>query len=332
MYYYELRYYPENGIRDKYSFFRIAYQNYSLNTSFTNHEYSNNRFQLTDKHNQVKKMNKQVKQILALGIAIMALSLLTFQTPVSFGIETVAWHEEIITNVTFYGLAQESAGEDLVLVYDGEGTWANGISEVHNYLLYRTSESGIFDLQAHIELAKVGDTTYRMEIYHSVPNWNFDFDMPYSYEVFDYERFTMELTIEANLTGQLGPIAIETLTGPEVSDEGTWHGTLMGNVSFYGALYNGSAGEDLVLVYDGEGTWGNGISEVHNYLLYRTSESGIFDLQAHIELAKVGDTTYRMEIYHSANRVYAVMPYDYDPGVYEYKVDHYLRYEIEADL
>jgi len=92
-------------------------------------------------------------------------------------------------------------------------------------------------------------------------------------------------------------------------------------------------GEEQVVRYLGEGAWTGG-SEVWFFAVWRLhrpegSKCMEKDLQAHIELAKIDEGVYRMEIYHSWKTPTVTMPYDYTAILTE---PHLLILEIEADL
>jgi hypothetical protein len=183
-------------------------------------------------------MNSNTRHILTLCITtLLMFGLFAAILPLSFGIgEELAWHEQIMANTTFNNLADP--GETLLIVYEANGNYSNGVTDTHNYLIYRIDEAGLRDLQAHIELAKVGNNTYQMEIYHSVPNWKFSFEMPYTHTVQIETRYLITLIIEAILNPASTPTGFFTTNGTTDSNPGglEWHEQIMANTSFYGLM------------------------------------------------------------------------------------------------
>lgn len=259
------------------------------------------------------------------------LSLFAGVAQIGFGAtEECVWHEAIMQNTTFHRLANEAEGESLVIVDHGNGSYPNGNSDVHFYSIYKINATGLSDLQAHVELAKISDTTYIMEIYHSVPNGTFSFEMPYTYTVQFENAYLTVLRIEDTVCTQQPPqyVIVETAPTELGSSEGcVWHEEIMQNVTFKGLL-NICDGFTPLIVYEGGGNWSR-FSDVHFYLVYTTNATGINDLQAHIELAKIGDTTYLMEIYHSKRFISIEMPFDF---TIERNWDYFKKVIIEAPL
>ena len=90
------------------------------------------------------------------------------------------WHELIINQLTLKGIFGDKCGNEVELVYEGPGIYENGLADVHFYLVYKVNDDPVIrDLQAHIELYMIGVDTYVMEIYHSINNGKFSFELPY---------------------------------------------------------------------------------------------------------------------------------------------------------
>jgi hypothetical protein len=110
------------------------------------------------------------------------------------------WHELIMNQLTLRGIIGFCRDNEIELVYDGPGVYESGLADVHFYLVYKVNDDPyIRDLQAHIELIRVGADTYVMEIYHSINNGMFSFELPYENVVtVETPYFT-----EAVITGDL---------------------------------------------------------------------------------------------------------------------------------
>lgn len=90
------------------------------------------------------------------------------------------WHELIMNRITLKGIFGDKCGNEVELVYEGPGIYECGLADVHFYLVYKVNDDPVIrDLQAHIELYMVGADTYVMEIYHSINNGKFSFELPY---------------------------------------------------------------------------------------------------------------------------------------------------------
>jgi hypothetical protein len=90
------------------------------------------------------------------------------------------WHELIMNQITLKGIFGDKCGNEVELVYEGPGIYECGLADVHFYLVYKVNDDPVIrDLQAHIELYMVGADTYVMEIYHSINNGKFSFELPY---------------------------------------------------------------------------------------------------------------------------------------------------------
>ena len=94
-----------------------------------------------------------------------------------------------------------------------------------------------------------------------------------------------------------------------VCEECSWCKWIMGNTTISGLIHNGEA---QTIEFLSKGAWDNQINDICFYLVWRIGSAGR-DLQAHIELAKMGEKVYRMEIYHSWNTLQVIIggPYSY---------------------
>ena len=139
------------------------------------------------------------KRVVAIVTILITTVLLSLPTNPTVSGEPPAWAKEIMNNTEIIGLANE--GEEQVVRYLGEGAWTGG-SEVWFFAIWRLhrpegSKCMEKDLQAHIELAKIDEGVYRMEIYHS---WKTPtVTMPYDYTTILTEPHLLVLEIEANL-------------------------------------------------------------------------------------------------------------------------------------
>ncbi|UCH37368.1 MAG: hypothetical protein JSV76_06750 [Candidatus Bathyarchaeota archaeon] len=251
-----------------------------------------------------------MRTILTLSFtALLMLGMITAIAPMGVGLITgLAWHEELMANSTFDGLIHDS--ESLVIVYVGTGAWSSSVTDVHNYLIYRESESGILDLQARIELARMGPTTYVMEIYHSVRNGDFSFATPYTHIIKRETNFLTSIEIEEDLTELSIATGYFTDEIPDLGSTATWHEDLMANITFQGLVWYCENNTDITM-YIGAGAWNNPETDVQHYLVFRTNDDGDLDLQAHVELAKIDTTTILMEIYHSNPWISVETSYEY---------------------
>jgi hypothetical protein len=94
------------------------------------------------------------------------------------------WHELIMNQLTVNGIIGFCRGNMIQLRYDGPGIYENGLRDAHFYLVYKVNHDPLIrDLQAHIELMRVGPDTYVMEIYHSINNGEFSFELPYQHDI-----------------------------------------------------------------------------------------------------------------------------------------------------
>jgi hypothetical protein len=96
----------------------------------------------------------------------------------SCGCNPPCWCWAIMDNIEITGLI--NVGESQSIEYIGMSNWNS--YDVCNYLVWRWhSEGQKRDLQAHIELGKISDGVYRLEIYHS---WKtLSVSLPYNYKV-----------------------------------------------------------------------------------------------------------------------------------------------------
>lgn len=139
------------------------------------------------------------KRIVAIVTVLIATVMLSLPTSPTVSGEPPAWAREIMNNTEILGLANE--GEKQVVKYLGKGAWTDG-SEVWFFAvwrLHRPEDSKCMekDLQAHIELAKMDEGVYRMEIYHS---WKTPtVIMPYDYTAILTEPHLLVLEIQADL-------------------------------------------------------------------------------------------------------------------------------------
>jgi hypothetical protein len=110
------------------------------------------------------------------------------------------WHELIMNQLTLRGIIGFCRGNELELRYDGPGVYESGLADTHFYLVYKVNDDPyIRDLQAHIELVRLGADTYRIEIYHSINHGVFGFELPYEY----METIVTPYFTEAIITGDL---------------------------------------------------------------------------------------------------------------------------------
>ena len=135
---------------------------------------------------------------------IMVTVLIGLPTQPAYSKEPPSWAMKIIKNTTFSGLTKPEEGEKQEVKYLGKGAWeANGIDDVWYFAVWRLlrSEGDCSgwkrDLQAHIELAKIRDGVYWMEIYHS---WRtLQVSMPYENTVLYETPHVLILNITASL-------------------------------------------------------------------------------------------------------------------------------------
>ena len=104
---------------------------------------------------------------------------------------------KIMKNIDISGLIND--GEQVVVKYAGKGSY-DGNNEVWYFSLWRQRNPGWDkDLQAHIELRKVGDGVYIMEIYHSWTTISVDMPPQYEYTVMQQTAHLLVLRITVNL-------------------------------------------------------------------------------------------------------------------------------------
>ena len=100
--------------------------------------------------------------VLAVSIGLQYNSL-SVQQASSCGCEVPCWCSAIMEDIEISGLTKD--GEGQTVQYIGMGGWNS--YDVCLFLVWRWHNGGTRDLQAHIELAKISDRIYKMEIYHS---------------------------------------------------------------------------------------------------------------------------------------------------------------------
>jgi hypothetical protein len=94
------------------------------------------------------------------------------------------WHEIIMNSIVFEGIIGECRGNEMELVYLGEGIYESGLTDVHFYAVFKVNDDPMVrDLQATVELYKTGPMTYNVEIYHSVKNGEFGYKLPFCHTV-----------------------------------------------------------------------------------------------------------------------------------------------------
>jgi hypothetical protein len=110
------------------------------------------------------------------------------------------WHELIMNQITLKGIFGDKCGNEVALVYEGPGIYECGLADVHFYLVYKVNDDPVIrDLQAHIELYMIGADTYVMEIYHSINNGKFSFELPYENTVTIETPYFVEAIITDDL-------------------------------------------------------------------------------------------------------------------------------------
>ncbi|MFX0211488.1 MAG: hypothetical protein ACFFDT_36250, partial [Candidatus Hodarchaeota archaeon] len=110
------------------------------------------------------------------------------------------WHELIMNQITLKGIFGDKCGNEVELVYEGPGIYECGLADVHFYLVYKVNDDPVIrDLQAHIELYMIGADTYVMEIYHSINNGKFSFELPYENTVTIETPYFVEAIITDDL-------------------------------------------------------------------------------------------------------------------------------------
>lgn len=133
---------------------------------------------------EVKEVLSKKPLIISLLVFVLGASIglqytsLTVEPASSCGCQTPCWCKAIMDNIEISGLIK--VGESQSIEYIGMSNWNS--YEVCNYLVWRWHSGGQKrDLQAHIELAKMSDGVYVMEIYHS---WNtLSVNLPFNYRV-----------------------------------------------------------------------------------------------------------------------------------------------------
>lgn len=145
-------------------------------------------------------MSRKMTLVVLMIAVLIVTSLTSSPTHQAYSKQPPSWAMKIIKNTTISGLINE--GEEQTVKYLGKGAWGNGINEVWFFAVWRLHRSEGSecsgwkkDLQAHIELGKMGEGVYRMEIYHS---WTtLTVAMPYDNTILLETDFLLVLNITA---------------------------------------------------------------------------------------------------------------------------------------
>ncbi len=143
-------------------------------------------------------MSKCKMTVLLTTMFLLTIVLTGLPAEPAYSEEAPAWAMKIMKNITITGLTYE--GERLEVSYLGKGSWSSTVTDVCYFVLWRMLRiegSWRRDLQAHIELAKVGEGVYVMEVYHSWPPPTIT--MPYSFTVVRETDYLTILRITAEV-------------------------------------------------------------------------------------------------------------------------------------
>lgn len=154
-------------------------------------------------------MSRKMSVVVLLMMILIATLLIGSPTQQAYSKQPPSWAMKIIKNTTFSGLTRPLEGEKQEVKYLGKGAWeVNGIDDVWYFAVWRLLRSEgpdcsgwKRDLQAHVELAKIREGVYAMEIYHS---WTtLSVDVPSEYKgtpfVIYEDPHLLVLNITANL-------------------------------------------------------------------------------------------------------------------------------------
>lgn len=141
-------------------------------------------------------MSARIKSLGVLGIIVcVALSGLN-SAQIARG-DPPSWAIKIMEETFISGLVREN--EIQKVEYLGKGMWNNTVEAWYFVVwrLHKYNEGWERDLQAHIELAKIGEDLYKMEIYHS---WDtLIVEMPFEHETNHQEDYLLVLRIQAEV-------------------------------------------------------------------------------------------------------------------------------------